>query len=249
MGNRRGRIEELSERIYSYLLWAYPRAHRRRYGQPMLQAFCDLCRDRCRQHGAWGLPGLWLSTLADTVSNSLSEHVTEWRTQMGTLKELLNRTLYSKSLNRSRGKWVFVALAFVFPILAVHSYVAGELQINQAEFGLSLFAAIACSLASILLGLAADRAPVETQRLIDRLADKRERRRAFWEMLTSFGILAFFLGSIEFLAEIHADRAQLLIGTLGVVACTFLLGSIWLTVATMLYRRAETAPIPSKQSA
>ncbi len=61
----------LSERVYRWLLSAYPREHRREYGELMAQLF----RDRMRRDGA-GLRGpiVWLHMLLDLVGAAFEEH-------------------------------------------------------------------------------------------------------------------------------------------------------------------------------
>jgi hypothetical protein len=146
--------------------------------------------------------------------------------------ELLTLKLKSKTLNRQRAKWVLAAIGFGIPILVVHSLESGEIQMDRAQYFVSLLAAIACCLAMILLGIAADRAPRMEVSLVDRLADKNQWRPIAIEALCSWGILAFFLGSIGLLVEMHPDRAQLLIGCLSICASGCLLTAVWLFLST-----------------
>jgi hypothetical protein len=64
----------LAERLYHFLLFAYPATHRREYGPLMVQLFRDLCRDSYRQEGFVGLVRLWSHVLADTVVAATVEH-------------------------------------------------------------------------------------------------------------------------------------------------------------------------------
>ena len=61
----------LSERFYRTLLIAYPREHRRDYGELMVQLF----RDRMRRDGG-GFRSLkvWLAMIVDLVTSTLKEH-------------------------------------------------------------------------------------------------------------------------------------------------------------------------------
>ncbi|MBN1120805.1 MAG: hypothetical protein JXJ17_06975 [Anaerolineae bacterium] len=61
-----------SEAIYRRLLFAYPRSHRREYGESMVQLFRDQCRDAVRQGR---LIRLWLQTLIDLLRSAPVEHV------------------------------------------------------------------------------------------------------------------------------------------------------------------------------
>jgi hypothetical protein len=71
------RIVELSERIYRRLLRAYPKSHRREYGELMIQLFRDQCQDAWRQRGMRGVLGHWLRALADLGRNSVIEQLAE----------------------------------------------------------------------------------------------------------------------------------------------------------------------------
>ena len=61
----------LSERVYRWLLFIYPREHRREYGELMAQLF----RDRMRRDGA-GFRGsiVWLHMVLDLVGAAFAEH-------------------------------------------------------------------------------------------------------------------------------------------------------------------------------
>ena len=65
----------LSGRLFEHLLAAYPKAHRREYGQPMAQLFRDQCRDAWGHSRRWGLIALWLRVLPDLVKTSVLEHI------------------------------------------------------------------------------------------------------------------------------------------------------------------------------
>lgn len=63
-----------SERVYALLLFLYPRAYRREYGPPMMQAYRDLCRNAVRQRGTPSLGALWLRLLADLLTTVIGQH-------------------------------------------------------------------------------------------------------------------------------------------------------------------------------
>jgi hypothetical protein len=54
--------ESRSEYVYEVLTLLYPPQFRHEYGEEMVRAFGDLCRDR---HGYWAFVSLWLWALAD----------------------------------------------------------------------------------------------------------------------------------------------------------------------------------------
>ena len=64
-----------SQKIYAWLLRAYPPAHRAEYGAAMAQLFRDQCRDAWREAGGWGLTKLWLRVLPDWASTSVRERI------------------------------------------------------------------------------------------------------------------------------------------------------------------------------
>jgi hypothetical protein len=79
----------IAERVYRFLLLAYPASHRREYGPLMLQCFRDLCRDACQQGGTAGLLRLAGRILADTAVSAVNEHlyVLQERSQIMTKKQ------------------------------------------------------------------------------------------------------------------------------------------------------------------
>jgi hypothetical protein len=64
-------------RAYPILLYAYPPAFRRDFGDAMLQAFNDLMRDACRRSGVRGLMLLWMRTLKDVVASVIIAYTRE----------------------------------------------------------------------------------------------------------------------------------------------------------------------------
>jgi len=73
--NSNNRPPAFSQKVYGWLLRAYPPAHREAYGPAMAQLFRDQCRDAWNESPHWGMPRLWLRTLPDLVSTSLRERL------------------------------------------------------------------------------------------------------------------------------------------------------------------------------
>ena len=61
----------LSERVYRWLLFAYPREHRREYGEPMVQLFLDRMR---RDGSGFRALAVWLHMLFDLIGSAFEEH-------------------------------------------------------------------------------------------------------------------------------------------------------------------------------
>src|ERR1035437_2770329 len=64
-----------SQKIYGWLLSAYPPAHRQEYGPAMAQLFRDQCRDEWNAAQGWGVARLWLRVLPDLVNTSIAERL------------------------------------------------------------------------------------------------------------------------------------------------------------------------------
>ena len=62
-----------SERAYRTLIRAYPKALRDEYGEEMVHAFRDLCREESRHRGVRGLTLLWARTLPELVLTAAKE--------------------------------------------------------------------------------------------------------------------------------------------------------------------------------
>ncbi|HUA78049.1 MAG TPA: hypothetical protein VMA86_10285, partial [Acetobacteraceae bacterium] len=60
-------------RIYSILLYAYPREFRRRYGRAMQQLFRDRCRDVARTPGLVPMLRFATQLAADWVTTAVKE--------------------------------------------------------------------------------------------------------------------------------------------------------------------------------
>ena len=66
---------DLSVRIYSWLLAAYPGRFRAEYGHHMAQVFRDSCRRDNRRRGLSGMTSLWARTSLDLVRTTVEEHI------------------------------------------------------------------------------------------------------------------------------------------------------------------------------
>ena len=54
-------------RIYRMLTFLYPKSHRQKYGEPMMQLFRDQCRDAQREKGAFGFVAVWRRVSGDLM--------------------------------------------------------------------------------------------------------------------------------------------------------------------------------------
>jgi capsular polysaccharide biosynthesis protein len=107
----------LSGTLFQHLLAAYPKDHRREYGQPMAQLFRDQCRDAWRGGRGWGLTWLWLRVLPDLVKTSVVEHISTLK-ERKTMLERISTLLRPRSAPR----FVFIAVfAVVFMFVVATS--------------------------------------------------------------------------------------------------------------------------------
>ncbi len=90
MADSTKRIIAVSERLYRWLLQAYPPEFRRRYGSQMTQVFLDFCRVAFQERGAKGVLRLWLPTLYDLITNAIAEHLSALIQSMRRQKALYN---------------------------------------------------------------------------------------------------------------------------------------------------------------
>jgi hypothetical protein len=67
------RLLAISDRIYTCLLQAYPRAFRDRFAAEMVQVFRCLCWEAYAESGAWGVIRLWLPALWDGAQGALHQ--------------------------------------------------------------------------------------------------------------------------------------------------------------------------------
>ena len=74
MIRQNSRAVQASEQVYRALVGAYPAGFRAEYGDLMLQAFRDCCREAVRQ-GSWmALVNVWLLTFGDYIVSLIQEH-------------------------------------------------------------------------------------------------------------------------------------------------------------------------------
>ena len=66
---------DLSVRIYTRLLAAYPGQFRAEYGSHMAQVFRDACRRDYRRRGLPGMTSLWARTSLDLIRTTVEEHI------------------------------------------------------------------------------------------------------------------------------------------------------------------------------
>lgn len=82
MNRHGGRRRRRAQRVYRLLVWLYPAAHRRAFGEQMVQAFGDHYRDAVEVRGD-SRPKFWAAALADAGTSLLTEHAAElgalWR--------------------------------------------------------------------------------------------------------------------------------------------------------------------------
>lgn len=64
-----------SGRLYSVLLYVYPKSFRQKYGREMALTFRDCCREALEQCGGWGLIRWWSFILSDLVMTASLEHL------------------------------------------------------------------------------------------------------------------------------------------------------------------------------
>ncbi|MCY4448705.1 MAG: hypothetical protein OXE02_07685 [Chloroflexi bacterium] len=110
----------LSERIYRALLLAYPKEHRREFGEPMVQLF----RDRMsRDGGGVGTLVVWTQCAVDLVRSAARERMETARTgavRRNALKVLLLRD-YTARTARTRKQ---VAVSLLLPCISVLLFAA-----------------------------------------------------------------------------------------------------------------------------
>ena len=91
----------ISDRLYCWLIRAYPSSFRREFGIQMTQVFRDKCRVRFAQQGLMGLGLIWMHTLGDWLKTILEQHIEEafhmsgqkWVVQFGALAALVGGLL------------------------------------------------------------------------------------------------------------------------------------------------------------
>ena len=82
VSNVRERSVDLSARIYTLLLIAYPPTFRREFGRQMVQVFRAACRHSV-QESPRGMMRFWLHALTDLVASASAERLSDRRARSG----------------------------------------------------------------------------------------------------------------------------------------------------------------------
>ncbi len=110
-------LVQYAVKVYTTLLWLYPRAHRQEYGTLMVQLFRDQCRDAYAQRRAWGLLGICLRTLWDLCLTAFQEHL-QLASSLGLANQQLKPLPWSQVLLAILpGLWIMVVRADLIPWL------------------------------------------------------------------------------------------------------------------------------------
>lgn len=136
-----------SERVYRWLLFVYPREHRRVYGELMVQLFLD--RMRCEGRGFRG-PILWMQMILDLVGAAFEEG--------------------KAGVGNGKRVWVGAALGLI--VLASVAGVSTLLSQPEIEVKVAVSEARALSMTEKYGVVAATRQAVEENRLSQDMADK-----------------------------------------------------------------------------
>lgn len=86
---RSARTGQRAARIYTLLLWLYPRAHQQAFGKQMRQTFQDHYRDAVEADGQ-GAIAFWLEVAADEGKSVLRERIAALAERNVTVKKLLS---------------------------------------------------------------------------------------------------------------------------------------------------------------
>jgi uncharacterized protein involved in exopolysaccharide biosynthesis len=106
--NFNNRALAASQKIYGWLLRAYPPAHRAEYGPAMAQLFRDLGRDAWNEAQGWGMVKLWLRVLPDLVDTSIRERIATLNK-----RKTMNDKLTSLTRDRTTPTAIFVRVFVV----------------------------------------------------------------------------------------------------------------------------------------
>ena len=77
-------------RVYRVLLWAYPAAFRKEYGEEMEDVFRDLAQDAWAGRGTLGVFSLAVRMVPDVLLSCTRQHVFETRRRFAMARVLLN---------------------------------------------------------------------------------------------------------------------------------------------------------------
>jgi hypothetical protein len=64
-----------SVRLYSLLIFVYPRSFRREYGAAIIMLFKDMSKDAIRQKGCLGMLSVWLLVLPELGATAREQHL------------------------------------------------------------------------------------------------------------------------------------------------------------------------------
>ena len=175
-----GQVVATSERVYRWLLRAYPHDFRRDYGVEMIQLFRNCVRDAFVSHGGWGVLRLWFPTLGDAV-------VTAWR--VWTEEASTMTTLSARELQRHIKVlgWLYLLGSVVFLLIGGGVYVSTVL--SQSAGAVS--SAVEPIAVLGLLTLLALPAMIAGEGLLKR----QERGRAFALIVAFFTLATFPIGT------------------------------------------------------
>ena len=82
------RLLSASERVYRWLVGVYPKEFRSEYGQEMVQAFRDRCREELSRGRISGVIGLWGHTVLDFAVTVSIEHMKKGKSMNTVDKDL-----------------------------------------------------------------------------------------------------------------------------------------------------------------
>lgn len=106
------RIVVFSEKVYRTLLRLYPSAHRREYGELMMQLFRDECRDGWRTGRSVGLMKVWLRVLPDLGKTSVIERIAA-----------IERNEIMKSMNTKNGPTILLIAGLALCFLSFSPFI------------------------------------------------------------------------------------------------------------------------------
>ncbi|HZL77680.1 MAG TPA: GNVR domain-containing protein [Candidatus Limnocylindrales bacterium] len=112
--NFNNRALAVSQKVYGWLLRAYPPAHREEYGPAMAQLFRDQCRDAWNEAQGWGLFKLWLRVLPDLVSTSIRERLDALNE-----RKSMNEKIASLSHDRTTPTAIFIRVFIAVFLITV----------------------------------------------------------------------------------------------------------------------------------
>lgn len=113
----RGRKFPMSEKVYGFMLSAYPPKHRAAYGAAMALLFRDQCRDAWDESKNFGLLKLWLRVLPDLAKTSIMERLAALNERKTMSDKLANLAAFGPSPKRVFTR-VFVAVFLIVVIVS-----------------------------------------------------------------------------------------------------------------------------------